>query len=135
MPITHPVRFVSYQDPQVQARYPNGLHSIVALDALVQEALITMLAPAIKLNSRIFELSAHLASLGPAAAAAPASPPAVILVSARGGAARVGHRLGHVPPLPPCNRRTKQKPAVDLQSLKSQQLTCSPCGRALSWLA
>ena len=37
-----------YQDPHVQARYPNGIHSMFALAALVQVTPISVLARAME---------------------------------------------------------------------------------------
>ena len=116
------------------------------LDATIHAAPISVRAQAMEakleflralplqhiLNAELILCPEHTAwrTVGPAAAA---GPPAAILAAAM-GAARVGQRPADapprgepIPPFPPCDRRT-------LEQLKSQQLTCSPCGRALSGL-
>ena len=101
-----------------------------ALDVLVHVAPISVLARV--MEAKIEYLRTFQRILPPAqrtwwpaeaVAASAASPPAAILAAVR-GAARGGRRPEHVPrrdepipPLPPCDRRTTKKPAIDMQYL------------------
>ena len=143
-----------YTDPQGQAKYPNRADSMFTLNTSIHAAPISVRARAMEANFEILRTlslqhisNAELISYpkdtarrfeGPAAAAAPASPPAAILAAAR-GAARGGQRPAHapprgvpIPPLPPCDRRTTKKSAVDVKSLwKSSVRACREAGRSL----
>ena len=145
---------VLYTDPQVQAKYPNGVDSMFTLDAKIHAAPISVRARAMEAkleilrtvplqhisNTELISYPEHTArrTEGPAAAAAPASPPAAILAAAR-GAARGGYRPAHapprgepIPPLPPCDRTTTKKSVVDVQSLwESAVRVCREAERPL----